>query len=69
MSQNRIEELEKKLAVAERRINRLIELQTNTTLAAINYRCKYYEIKTTMEPVGWPSASRNNIKLKNVELE
>ena len=43
MSQNRIEELEKKLAAAERRINKLVELQTKTTISAIQYRAKYYE--------------------------
>ena len=47
MLEQKVKELENKLGVAERRINKLVELQTNTTLAAINYRCKYYELKNS----------------------
>ena len=43
MLEQKVKELENKLGVAERRINKLVELQTNTTLAAIQYRAKYYE--------------------------
>ena len=43
MLEQKVKELENKLGVAERRINRLIYLQTKTTISAIQYRAKYYE--------------------------
>ena len=43
MLEQKVKELENKLGVAERRINRLIDLQTKTTISAIQYRAKYYE--------------------------
>ena len=43
MLEQKVKELENKLGVAERRINRLIELQTRTAIIAINYRSKFYE--------------------------